>query len=586
MEADPLVGQIVAERYMVLSQLGSGGFGSVYMAKHTKLNNPVALKVLHSHYISNTQVVQRFEREAEATSRLNHNAIAGVHDIGLLPDGRPFMVMEYLQGLSLADLIEQEGALPYERVTPLFVECCDALRYAHKQGLLHRDIKPDNIFVVRDIDGVEHAKLLDFGLAKLVFGEDMSIVSGLTESGVALGTPWYMSPEQCQAKPLDGRTDIYSLGFSLYEALAGRRPFSGRTHYEAMSAHLHSRVPPLNDPNKDPIVPKALEDAILRSLAKGPNDRFTTAEEFRDALAATVPGGAYLSRTPAQAPSQLRAETLSPAMTTSTKQKSGQKSGQKSTQKKAAAQKTAILSSIAAVAVIALIAGGAVWYQSGLNTKKTSVPETTPQPAETAEPVASQADVKKMIDEAVQKAKMETIQQQQQLQRRQQELQQEQQPRAAKPVQPCAVPSPQTAVKPAAPSQPAQPQAVPVAQPQQQPITMQTPIAGPDASPSPFPELAPLKATRYLPDPTPSSSPTASTSSGGGAERQPPFEIPPGYQWAQPGEGGIPADWRPGMPLPPGVLPPLPPNWRPGTNLPPMPPAMPQHGGRPGAGGN
>ncbi|HEY9793027.1 MAG TPA: serine/threonine-protein kinase [Candidatus Obscuribacterales bacterium] len=289
MASPSLVGEKVADKYLVLSELGSGGFGSVYMAKHVELNNPVAIKVLHGHFVSSDEVVTRFRREATATSRLRHNSIASVFDFGMLEDGRPYMVMEYLSGESLGNLIANEGPLSTERALSLFIECCDALRYAHRKGLLHRDIKPDNIFIVRDMDSDEHAKLLDFGLAKILYGDDGARMNSLTGSGMMLGTPWYMSPEQCQALPLDGRSDIYSLAYSLYETLCGHRPFGGATQYETMHNHMHAKVPPINEPEKPPVVPAELEKCIIRALAKSPNDRFSTADEFKDALMSCLP---------------------------------------------------------------------------------------------------------------------------------------------------------------------------------------------------------------------------------------------------------------------------------------------------------
>jgi serine/threonine-protein kinase len=568
---DALVGQVVAERYMVLQHLGSGGFGSVYMAKHTKLNNPVALKVLHPHLISNSEIIARFEREAEATSRLKHNAIASVHDIGCLEDGRPYMVMEYLSGSSLADLIELEGALTVERAVPLFVECCEALRYAHKKGLLHRDIKPDNIFITRDLDGGEHAKLLDFGLAKLVFGDDgNSLVNSLTESGIALGTPWYMSPEQCQAKPLDGRTDIYSLAYSLYEALAGRRPFPGRTHYEAMNAHLHTKVPRLNEEGQPPVVPEGLEAAILKALSKAPNDRFSTADEFRDALVATVPSASSLVRgTPQRAPLQLQQATLSgPAPG----QKVAARRAPSASSKKANSDKETVIAAGAVLLAVGLAVGGLTWWHNSQTAKH------APAPVAVAPPVVPEAE-KGNDDDAV----------------------------AAEPIaKPVAVQAPmavkpvvQTIVQPAAVAQPtvsqeelnrqidervkeelakrqaATPQVVPSqsfgsgTRPQPAPETQAArsmPQQAPDYQPIQFPE-SDLRPTRYIQD---------GNSGGMGARRQPMSSsgepLPaPDFSDRTGWDPRIPANWKPGDPLPPGVKPPKPNNWREGMPLPPEP---------------
>lgn len=374
MIGETLVGQTIADRYAVLSEVGSGGFGMVYMAKHIGLNNPVALKVLHAHLVNDKEHVERFRREAEATSRLRHSAIASVHDFGILPDGRPYMVMEFLSGSSLATVMEGQGRLPPEFVVPLFVECCDALRYAHKKGLLHRDIKPDNIFIVKDMDGVEHVKLLDFGLAKMVFVDEQARLSSLTESGTVLGTPWYMSPEQCQAKPLDGRSDIYSLAYSLYEAIAGRRAFPGSTPYEAMHAHLTQRPPALNSSGQEPIISTELESVVLRALSKAPNDRFTTADEFRQALMKAMPDAVFVPATNGDSPALNKV----PA-----KQVSATKSGQRTAMGKKVSQESSSQSTtafIAAVAVVLLLAAAgcfAMWSHSAQQAAKTAAPVTS-----------------------------------------------------------------------------------------------------------------------------------------------------------------------------------------------------------------
>lgn len=578
--AEALVGEVVAERYKVLSHLGSGGFGAVYMAKHTKLNNPVALKVLHQHLIQNDEAVQRFEREAEATSKLKHNAIAGVHDVGVLSDGRPYMVMEYLSGMSLGDIIETEGALPPERVVPLFVECCDALRYAHRKGLLHRDIKPDNIFVIRDIDGVEHAKLLDFGLAKMVFGDETSTATRLTESGIALGTPWYMSPEQCQAKPLDGRSDLYSLAYSMYEALAGRRPFPGRTHYEAMEAHLKHKVPPLNRADTEPIVPQTLEDAVLRCLAKAPNDRFATADEFRDAIAGTVSGSAFAGRgTPLGAPAQLQRETLSPVMKTKTKAAGGarKKAGAPAASSGNRDAKNVIVSIAALVLLIGLMVGGTVWYQS--NTVKNAASVVKPvvnagdsEPGPVAAPIAEPAVVPDTVPSTddLQKQKEASrlaveAAQQQELARRTEQLriQQEQLAEQQRQIQAQNARMQQ--------QQASQHQAAVISAPAQinvEPGAIQ------------FPERPPLSSRPYG---ITSSSGTGATGSTTPAERPP---APEGYQW---GREGIPENWKPGDPLGPNARIPLPDDWTPTKPLPPRPPGSSTGapmGGGPFGGGN
>lgn len=591
---DALVGQVVAERYEVLQHLGSGGFGSVYMAKHTKLNNPVAIKVLHPHLIANNEIIARFEREAEATSRLKHSAIASVHDIGCLEDGRPYMVMEYLSGASLADVIEHDGALAVDRAVPLFVECCEALRYAHKKGLLHRDIKPDNIFITRDLDGVEHAKLLDFGLAKLVYGEDGSSIAGsLTESGIALGTPWYMSPEQCQAKPLDGRTDIYSLAYSLYEALAGRRPFPGRTHYEAMDAHLHAKVPPLNEPEQPPIVPVALEFAIMKALSKAPNDRFSTADELRDALVATVSSGASLVRgTPQRAPIQLQKQTLSAeAAAGGTSARAPVVAGANSAPKislrqrqgkqQAASDRDTVLAALVVLAIVGVAVGGMMLWHNTMMAKhsqpvvpstavktvdvrvKPAVSVTTEAPPAVTAPVATAQPA--VNAQPVAPAQLPPLQQQQQPVISQEEINRQIEQRVKEEVARRAAAAPQV-VPTTYQTSSTHPQPAPDMQ-----TVRSMPAQAPAYQPIQYPE--PLRSSRYIQD---------NGDNGRGQQQQPagslfPGEPPPAPDFSDRTgwDPRIPANWKPGDPLPPGVQPPKPNNWREGMPLPPAPRLMP-----------
>lgn len=278
---DPLIGNTLLGKFEVLALIGSGGWGLVYKVRHLGLKKDIVLKVLHSHLIKNRDTVTRFQREAEAASHLTHTGIVFVSDYGVLDDGRPYMAMEYLAGQSLSDMIGMRGYLHWQRVVPLFIQVSDALGYAHRKGVLHRDLKPSNIFVSH-ADGIEQVKILDFGLAKFV-GEDHPNES-LTATGTAIGTPAYMSPEQCRGLPLDGRSDIYSFGYLMYEALTGTKAFSVSGLYEIMRAHTEEVPPSFSSLNRGLDVPLALETVVMRCLAKEPEDRFASAEELAQAL--------------------------------------------------------------------------------------------------------------------------------------------------------------------------------------------------------------------------------------------------------------------------------------------------------------
>jgi DNA-binding SARP family transcriptional activator len=267
------------ERYAIERQLGRGQVATVYLARDLKLDRLVALKLLRPELVATTEG-KRFLREIAIAAHLHHPHLlplydSGVHESGGRP-GTPYYVMPFVQGESLRDRLLREGQLPLEVALRFAKEVADALAYAHRSGIVHRDIKPENILLEGD-----HALVTDFGIA-----HGVSVASGerLSQSGVVLGTPHYMSPEQAASDPsLDGRSDIYSLGCVVYELLAGEPPFTGRTPQAILARHVAAPVPPLRTIRPD--VPAAVETAILRALAKDPADRFATAAEFGAALA-------------------------------------------------------------------------------------------------------------------------------------------------------------------------------------------------------------------------------------------------------------------------------------------------------------
>ena len=266
--------------YRITDRLGRGGMGVVYKAEDTRLGRGVALKFLPDELAGDADAVERFTREAQAASALNHPHICTVHDVGE-HEGRRFIVMELLEGVPLADRIAA-GALPVEQVIEIGIEVADALAAAHARGLIHRDVKPANIFVTTR----GTAKLLDFGIAKPASNATLESAvatrAALTAPGGVAGTVAYMSPEQVRGEALDGRTDLYSLGVVLFEALAGRPPFSAASAAAVLDMQQHAPAPDLRKLRRD--VPRALSDTVMKSLSKARDARWQTAAEMRQAL--------------------------------------------------------------------------------------------------------------------------------------------------------------------------------------------------------------------------------------------------------------------------------------------------------------
>jgi serine/threonine-protein kinase len=271
-------------QYRLIELLGTGGMGEVYLAEHRMLKRPCAIKLIRPEQAGDPQILARFEREVRMTARLSHWNTVEIFDYGRTDDGTFFYVMEYLPGLSLEDLLHRHGPLPAARVIHLLRQTCQALREAHAIGLIHRDIKPGNVFVAQRGGQYDVAKLLDFGLVKPV---TEPVSTRLTQENAISGTPLFMSPEQARGQhDLDGRSDIYSLGAVAYNLLTGRPPFESTSPLEVMIAHARDDVTPPSRHQAD--VPADLERVILRCLAKCPEDRFPDADSLEQALAECV----------------------------------------------------------------------------------------------------------------------------------------------------------------------------------------------------------------------------------------------------------------------------------------------------------
>ena len=259
--------------YRLIKLLAEGGMGRVYLAEHTRLGRKVALKLLRSEYASNAPAIKRFFREARTVNDINHENIIEITDFFEKEGGSNYYIMELLKGQPLTDVLREEGALPVPRVIDIAVQVCKALKAVHDSGVIHRDLKPDNIFLTERAGQKDFVKLLDFGVAKLMDVQDGMPVHK-TGVGAILGTPQYMSPEQAGAKPVDNRTDIYSLGVILYEMVTGRVPLNAETYGEMVIKHLTmTPVSPTDLRDLPQGIPGELEDLIMQCLEKNPNKR-------------------------------------------------------------------------------------------------------------------------------------------------------------------------------------------------------------------------------------------------------------------------------------------------------------------------
>src|SRR5437016_3814974 len=275
--------QVKLGRYEVVRELGKGAMGIVYLAKDPLIGRLVALKTIrpaaHSDDDETKEFRQRFIREAQAAGILNHPNIVTVHDIGQDDTGTSFIAMEYVEGQNLKEILAQGRALSYDQIGDIIAQVADALDFAHSKGIVHRDVKPANIIL---LDG-GRAKITDFGIAKIA-----SSVANLTSTGQFLGTPNYMAPEQIKGAPVDGRTDIFSLGICLYECLTRRKPFGGDSLTSISYKIVHEPFPPLNEIN--PQIPVGFEEVVAKCLAKDPAKRYQRARDVAIALRAVTRG--------------------------------------------------------------------------------------------------------------------------------------------------------------------------------------------------------------------------------------------------------------------------------------------------------
>jgi serine/threonine protein kinase len=272
---DALIGRTLQDKYLIEELLGSGGMCDVYRATHIHMGKQVAVKILKPQLAVDPAISRRFEQEARAASRIHHPNAINVMDYGIGEGNTPFIVMEFVNGITLGELIRRHGALSLERAANILKQICGALDDAHGVGVVHRDIKPDNI-IIGDYDNADWVEVVDFGVAKIL--EDLNRRVALTGENILVGTPRYMSPEQCEEMPVDARSDIYSLGVVLYEMLAGEAPFKWDSSTRLLVAHATEPPDPLRA--KRPDIPAAVEAVVMQALEKDPARRQQSAGEM------------------------------------------------------------------------------------------------------------------------------------------------------------------------------------------------------------------------------------------------------------------------------------------------------------------
>jgi serine/threonine protein kinase len=281
-----LVGQVLADRYHIMKKLGEGGMGQVYLAEHVKMGRRSAIKVMNPSMAHDPEAVARFNREAANASRISDSHVCAIYDFGETPDGLIYLAMEFVEGEPLTEVLAREGALPVARAADICIQVAAALQAAHDLGIVHRDLKPDNVMLTRGRDGADGVKVVDFGIAKAVGGEGGS--QQVTRTGLVVGTPEFMSPEQLSGDTLDGRSDVYSLGLVLFKMLTGTLPFPGDSVQEAMIKRLTDEPLELIEMRPDLHFPPGLQQTLDTALARSPVHRYQSAAKFAHDLAAVV----------------------------------------------------------------------------------------------------------------------------------------------------------------------------------------------------------------------------------------------------------------------------------------------------------
>ncbi|MBX7194107.1 MAG: protein kinase [Sandaracinaceae bacterium] len=280
-DSDPRIGQVLLDQFRIEERIGSGGMGMVYRARQTTLGRDVAIKILHPDLAQNPDAVRRFHREARISTALDHPNIVRVFLFGQLPDGSLYLVMELLRGRPLADLLRVEPRLPTSRALHIAVQVAEGVGEAHVQGIVHRDVKPENIFLAPKGRDPDFVKVLDFGIARLLRADEQTQA---TQSGLVFGTARYISPEGAAGEATDARSDVYSMGVLTYQMLCGETPFEGSSPVTLLMQHIHERVPHLKTRAGGAQVPDGVADVVMRALSKNPEGRYEDGAHFAEVL--------------------------------------------------------------------------------------------------------------------------------------------------------------------------------------------------------------------------------------------------------------------------------------------------------------
>src|SRR5262245_31138725 len=275
---------VIDGKYRLEQLIAHGGMGSVYRAIHQQLERPVAIKILRAEFLADRVIAERFNREARAAAKLKHPNIVAIYDFGSMPNGGAYLVMELIEGWSLREELRTHsaghGQMRPERAVAILSQVCAGVEAAHRRGVIHRDLKPDNVMIEATAEASERVLVLDFGIAKLK-DRDQGM-KGITDENTVIGTPNYISPEQCTGQGVDARSDIYSLGVILYEMLTGRTPFASQDTSSVLLRHLQE--PPAPPSRFRAGLSRELEYVVLRALAKNPSHRFSSAGQFAEHL--------------------------------------------------------------------------------------------------------------------------------------------------------------------------------------------------------------------------------------------------------------------------------------------------------------
>jgi serine/threonine-protein kinase len=387
---DDIIGSVIADRYHVLRKLGEGGMGQVYLAEHVKMGRMSAIKVMSAALIHDADAVGRFNREAANASKISHPNIAAIYDFGETSDGLIYLAMEFVEGESLTKLCEALGALPAPRAAEIARQVASALEAAHERGIVHRDLKPDNIMISRGRDGTDVVKVVDFGIAKAAEGAGQKV----TRTGLVVGTPEYMSPEQLTGDPLDGRSDLYALGLVTFNMLTGSLPFTGQTTHEALLKRLTERPLSLAEARPDLVWPAPLQQVLDKALSRLAADRYQHASEFGAAIAAAVAGMPVDA--PQSAPTRQVAATPTPAASVAATVPSPAAAAPPATANPASARERFLVPAILAIAVLALV-GGALYARARRAHASVQVATVAPTSAPIAT-TAAPADTMRQVD--------------------------------------------------------------------------------------------------------------------------------------------------------------------------------------------